>query len=72
MEMQKKRSGFCNRDPIFKITGRQRILENTLSTLYLLIDILLHVGDAKEVIGFGDLDPIFKITGGQRMLKTSS
>lgn len=63
MKMQKKRSGFCNRDPIFKITGRQRILENTLSTLYLLKGwinfnqncIIYILGNAKEVIGLLDL-----------------
>ena len=56
--MEKKRSDFGDLDPIFKLTGGQRKLENALCAPYLLkgwmdfkqICTYVSLGDAKEVI----------------------
>ena len=64
---------FGDLDPIFKVTGWLRLLENGLSAHYLLKEWIdfnqtctsTLLGHVKELIRF---DPIFKVAGGLRLL----
>ena len=73
--MQKKLFDFGDLDPIFKVTGGQKMLNNALSVPCLLNGSLAtqihHWEMQKKLLDFGDLDPIFKFTGGQRMLQNA-
>ena len=76
-EMEKNWLDFGSLDPIFKVTGRLRLLETGLSAPYLIRNewILTKLAQLyccdrkKKWLDFGDLDPIFKVTGWLRLLE---
>ena len=67
--MEKNWLDFNDLDPIFKVTLRLRLVENGLSTSYLLKEWIdfnhLHIYIVgileKNWLDFGDLDPIFNL-----------
>ena len=74
--MKKNCSDFGDLDPIFKVTGGLRLLENGFSSHYLQNEWMdfdqtysYIVETRTRLIRYCDLDPIFKVTLGLRFWK---